>query len=343
MFIPATIADTTPASIHKTTASGSIYDGYLSELQSVRTGQYIPVRVLLSTPNQYGTDIRSPQKMLLAIGNGKTVRTDSVKVRMKNGNVYVAFGNFKLKVDGKVKILPTVPGQYLEISDWNRIPAWSKDGKINDNKFLGALEVFADGDRLAVVNELDFEDYMRGIAEVPELDQNEKRKALAVVARSYVYHYISTKYRKFAGKDYDASDDPTVFQKYLGYGFTLRSPKWQQAISDTKDEIVIRSNGEALRTAYFSCTLGDRTLNPSEAKFDPAYFVDVAGDNYKSVSDVIGKDPLRTTKPACGHQVGLSGYGATKRAESGQDYKAILSAYYSNVIIGKVPRIIASK
>jgi hypothetical protein len=50
---------------------------------------------------------------------------------------------------------------------------------------------------------------------VPESSSNEKRKALAVISRSYAAYYTKTKWRKFPGKLYDASDNPNVFQKYL--------------------------------------------------------------------------------------------------------------------------------
>lgn len=124
------------AEIRRTSASGSAYDGHLPALRSVRSGEYVPIRVLLSTANKYGADISSPEKMLLSFGTGRNYRTNSVKIRMQNGKTYVTFGKIKLRFEGKVTVFPTKRGQYMEISDWNRVPAWSKDGKVNDNKFL---------------------------------------------------------------------------------------------------------------------------------------------------------------------------------------------------------------
>jgi hypothetical protein len=47
-----------------------------------------------------------------------------------------------------------------------------------------------------------------------------------------------TKAEKFVGEWYQASDDPNVFQKYLGFGLEERSPKVNQIVEQTKDLIV---------------------------------------------------------------------------------------------------------
>lgn len=63
--------------------------------------------------------------------------------------------------------------------------------RVGGREYTGAVEVWAQGDTLLVVNELGLEDYVAGTvrAEVPERWPREALRALAVAARTYaVYH-----------------------------------------------------------------------------------------------------------------------------------------------------------
>jgi hypothetical protein len=55
-----------------------------------------------------------------------------------------------------------------------------------------------------------------------------------VAARSYAYYYQNPKNRKYQTLLYDGSDDPDSFQKYLGYGYELRSPDVTKYVKLTK-------------------------------------------------------------------------------------------------------------
>ncbi|MCD5382602.1 N-acetylmuramoyl-L-alanine amidase [Candidatus Gracilibacteria bacterium] len=257
--------------------------------------------------------------------------------------------NIWVRSDGNKKIIVSIDGKkywgkyfsikadngFVFLKNWIHSPAWNK--KINDNFFRGKIEVYALDNRvkgkILVINNLDIEDYMKGIAEVPESSNHEKRKALTVVARSYASFYTKTKYRKFPGKNYDGSDDPDVFQKYLGAGYEKRSPKWQQALRETKGEI-LRFNGEILKTAFFSCSNG-KTKTPAQAGWKGEYFNKVSSV-YQSVNDKHGKDTRRYRLRLCGHGVGLSGLGAEKFGQMGWSYRKILHYYYQGVDIGKL-------
>ena len=54
---------------------------------------------------------------------------------------------------------------------------------------------------------------------------------------------------------------------------------------------------------------------------------------FQSVSDPLGDDPNRSGRTACGHQVGLSGYGATQMARQGKSYQEIIEYYYQDVVV----------
>ncbi len=79
-------------------------------------------------------------------------------------------------------------------------------------------------------------------------------KAIIVLARTYARWYM-TKAEKFVNEWYHASDDPNVFQKYVGYGIESRSPNLKKVVEETKD-LIITYNGELIKPWYFSQSNG---------------------------------------------------------------------------------------
>jgi hypothetical protein len=282
------------------------------------------IRVKLSF-NEKSANILTHTNSQIILDNKKIFslkKSDSLWVRKDNNNLIVSINGQKFWGD----VLRIIPDTYNVIYNWNRFPAWNPD--IKDNKFKGVLEIRLDNNKMIIINDISLNEYLKGIAEVPEKEPQEKKKALAVLARSYARHYLETEYKKYPDKPYDASDDPNTFQKYLGYNYVLRSPQWQEALKSTENEI-ITYQGEILRTAYFSCSNG-KTKTPLEANWTQGYFQKVA-DVYQSVDDTFGKDMLRYNKGQCGHLVGLSGKGAEYLASIGKSYQEIINYYYQNI------------
>jgi len=247
--------------------------------------------------------------------------------------VMVRVGNRLLR--GKsLRITPKEKTDTIEITDWKRTYSWDTSGKINDNVFQGSLIIYPENTHLLIVNDLPLSLYMKGIAEVPENDPNEKRKAMTVLSRSYAAYYADPNHKKFSDTRFNASDDPQTFQKYLGYGFVKRSPLWQEALKTTTKEMLYYQD-QVLRAAYSSCTgsLG-RRRTPLEAGWKDHYFNETASV-YAQVEDPLGIDLVRDKKGACGHGVGLSGLGATNMAKEGKSYREILEYYYKGVRIGE--------
>lgn len=224
---------------------------------------------------------------------------------------------------------------FVYLRNWNHSPNWTD--KINDNFYRWKIEISAlDNNvkwKILVLNNLNIEDYMKWIAEVPESSNNEKRKALTVVARSYASFYTKTLYRKYPWEIYDWSDDPNSFQKYLWAWYELRSPLWQKALQDTKWEI-LRYNWEILKSAFFSCS-DWKTRTPAEVRWDSEYFKEVSAV-YQSVNDEYWKDMDRYRKWLCGHWVWLSWAWAEALWKMWWSYSKILYYYYQDVRIGKL-------
>lgn len=294
------------------------------------------VKVKLSTPAALEHMIYSEGPMMLRGDHGElyTLPAHSyVRVVADQGSLYVSSGITHFTV-GDILLSPKgmLP---LRIVSWDRRPAWDSSGTYNDNVFRGNLHIYPDTDTLLVVNELPLESYMKGIAEVPEQDPEEKRKALAVVARSYVAHYLYSGYKKFEDPRYNASDNPAVFQKYLGYGFEQRSPLWQESLEATRG-VVLLHDGVLFRAAYSSCTDEDGyRKTPEDIGWKDPYFDTVTGV-YTHVYDPKGIDPVRSSKNQCGHGVGLSGLGASGLAGEGKNFMEILNYYYKELTYGRL-------
>lgn len=139
----------------------------------------------------------------------------------------------------------------LRVKSWDRKPSWDKSGTMNDNLFRGKIEIRNENGKIVLINELPLENYLKGLAEISNGDHPEKIKTILVAARSYAYFYSKQENRKFPGKPYDGSDDPDVFQKYLGYGYELRSPTVGKYVDETNGETIAHS-GSVIKPWYFS-------------------------------------------------------------------------------------------
>jgi hypothetical protein len=214
-----------------------------------------------------------------------------------------------------IRLIPE-NGGVMEIKTWENRPSWNKE--LNDNKFREIIEIRVINDQAAYINELPLEDYLKGLAEVSNDSPFEKQKAIAVLARTYARFYMEDANRKFPGLPYDGSDDPAIFQRYLGYGVEIRSPNFVGAVAVTKDEAVTYQ-GKLIKTPYFNQSDG-RTLSAKEVWgwTDTPYLQSVA-------------DPWCEGLVKRGHGVGMSGCGATGQANEGKTYDTIIKYYYQGV------------
>ena len=221
-----------------------------------------------------------------------------------------------------VRLIPKENSGVTEIETMKRPPAWNQT--LNDNKFRGIIEIRSIDSKVNYINELPLEDYLRGLAEVSNDAPAEKQKVIAVLARTYAQYYMDQTHRKFPGLPYDGSDDPNVFQRYLGYGVEIRSPNFVKAVEETENKVVTYE-GKLVKTPYFNQSDG-RTRSAQEVWgwTDTPYL--------KSV-----EDPYSKGQTLQGHGVGLSGLGATKAAENGKTFEQIIKYYYTGVEIQKLP------
>ncbi|MBW3615500.1 MAG: SpoIID/LytB domain-containing protein [Actinobacteria bacterium] len=127
--------------------------------------------------------------------------------------------------------------------------------------YRGAMEVVRPrGGRVSVVNHVGFEDYLKGISEVPTSWPMEAQKAQAIAARTYVLHdmgrKVATAYRA-AGADICATD---ACQVYTGLEKERRpgSEAWSEAVEATRGQVLHHKGAPIL--AKYSSSNGGRTV-----------------------------------------------------------------------------------
>jgi stage II sporulation protein D len=115
----------------------------------------------------------------------------------------------------------------------------------------GAIEIRRSEDgSLSVIGDLGFEDYVKGIAEVPPDWPIEAMKAQTVAARSYALSHLDP------GGMYDLCAT-TYCQVYAGAGVELGpwGDRWSRAVEATAGEALL-FGGEPAQTFYFSTSNG---------------------------------------------------------------------------------------
>jgi hypothetical protein len=252
-------------------------------------------------------------EILFSVGAGT-----SASITRSGDNINVSLGSI-VKTNDVVRVVPD-DGGVVEISTMERRPSWNT--ALNDNKFRGIIEVRSISSQATYINELPLEDYLKGLAEVSNDTAPEKQKAIAVLARTYARFYMQSDKRKFPGMPYDGSDDPAIFQRYLGYGVESRSANFVNAVAATKD-MVVTYNGQLIKTPYFSQSNG-RTKSAQEVWgwTDAPYLQSV-------------DDPYCAGMTQSGHGVGMSGCGSDGMAKAGKAYEEIIKYYYQGVKIEK--------
>jgi len=243
---------------------------------------------------------------------------DSVEISFDGVNFQAKSGTHAWILNAYPVFVPDDENVIMEIEDFENRPAWNES--LNDNMFRGNIEVQEIDGEIIVINELPLEDYVKGIAEVSNGDPSEKLKTMAILARTYALYYIYED-EKFPGFPYHLNDDPEYCQKYLGYGYELRSSNMAAAVKAT-DGLVVTYDGDLVKTPYFNSTDGTYTKSAQEVWgwTNTPWLVSVA-------------DPLCESTAFSGHGVGLSGCGAQAAAENGSTYNEIIQYYYNNVEI----------
>jgi SpoIID/LytB domain protein len=133
-------------------------------------------------------------------------------------------------------------------------------------RFRGSVETAKGGDgSLYLIGELGFEDYLKGIAEVPRSWPMEALKAQVVAARTYAMNRLEAGSSEGDALGYDLCATQAC-QVYLGMGVEAGAwgRRWVRAVEETKGEVLLHQGSPAI--TFYSSTSNGRTY-PNEEVF----------------------------------------------------------------------------
>lgn len=182
--------------------------------------------------------------------------------------------------------------------------------------YRGILIIQNKNKKLTVINDIELEDYIRGVvpSEMPPSWELEALKAQAVAARSYALANLG-KRAKFG---YDLKDTPED-QAYGGA--SAETERTNKAVQSTQG-LVLTYNMKVV-PAYYTASAGGKTVNAAAVWGNDLPFI----RSVPSYDDEIGKK---------GHGVGMSQHGANNLAKQGYNAYQILDYFYKNIKFAKV-------
>ncbi|MBD5402651.1 SpoIID/LytB domain-containing protein, partial [bacterium] len=180
--------------------------------------------------------------------------------------------------------------------------------------YRGKLMIKVSNGKLIVINDIDLENYLKGVvpSEMSPSWEFEALKAQAIAARSFALANLG----KQARYGYDLKDN-TEDQAYGGA--SVETNKTNNAVDETHG--LVLTYDMKIISAYYSASAGGMTNTNAWGGSVP-YLHSVP-----SFDDNVGKK---------GHGVGMSQHGANNLAKEGYNAYQILQYFYSNVKFAKL-------
>lgn len=247
-----------------------------------------------------GTDVDG---RMISVHTNKTVCTTSSlkgyllvphknEILIKKGNDYYTLGT------DSVVLRPDKTGFVSVKGKWYR----------------GKLMIKNIGGKLTVINDVELEDYIKGVvpSEMPSSWEFEALKAQAIAARSYALANLG----KQAKYGYDLKDN-TEDQAYGGA--SAETNNTTRAVEETKG--LVLTYDMKIIPAYYSASAGGMTNT------------DAWGSNLPYLHSVFSFDEGVKKN---GHGVGMSQHGANNLAKQGYNAYQILQYFYQDIKFAKL-------
>lgn len=240
--------------------------------------------------------------------DARTNRTVINLAQMKGYMIVVRNGKMAINVAGKLQ----------NINSDRIVVKCVGNGFVSTKKkwYRGNLIIENRKGRLTVINDIDLENYLKGVipAEMPISWDIEAHKAQAIAARSYALANLG----KRASLGYDLDDSPKD-QAYGGASAENRGTT--KAVNDTKG--IVLTYNQKIISAFYTASAGGKTKtnNAAWAKNVP-YLRSVP-----SYDKEVGQK---------GHGVGMSQHGANSLAKQGYNAYQILKYFYKDVSFARL-------
>lgn len=204
-------------------------------------------------------------------------------------------------------------GKFYQIYSDNVVLKPASGGFISaKNKwYRGYLIIQNRGQKLTVINDVDMENYLKGVvpSEMPSSWEIEALKAQAIAARSYAIANLG----KRGSLGFDLKDTPED-QAYGGA--SVETTRTNSAVDETSG-LVLTYNYKVI-SAFYSASAGGQTINAK----------DVWGSDLPYIRSVNSYDGDVKKN---GHGIGMSQHGANNLAKQGYNAYQILQYFYKNV------------
>ncbi len=311
--IPITVTDDAPSAPNSEPGPGSsvvpVSPSPLASEPKIRVGlDHFDIKSLIfsSTGPLNVTDANGNSLGTIAAGANATLNI------LAPGSFELLSGGARFQANGIMRLLPDTGDE--NVTKVSTLEPWSS--WVNGARFRGILEIryYAPADATWLIEEVGFEKYMYGLAEMSNGSPYEYQKALVTAARTYAYWHLT-----HPGKHVTFTVDSSLDQVYRGYNRELAQPNTVRAVNDTRGQIVHYA-GVPVVTPYYANSDG-RTRAWTE----------VWGGGAKpwlvSVPAIYDKG-----KTLWGHGVGMSARDAAYRADNdGWTWDQLIKYYYTGV------------
>lgn len=207
-------------------------------------------------------------------------------------------------------------GKFYTLGTGSLVLRPDKDGYVSTKGkwYRGKLIIKNTGGRLTVINDVDLEDYIKGVVpcEMSPSWEFEALKAQAIAARSYALANLG----KQARYGYDLKDNT----EDQAYGGASSETKITNKAVDETHGLVLTYDMKVI-SAYYSASAGGMTSTNAWGGYAP-YLRSVP-----SFDDNVAKN---------GHGVGMSQHGANNLAKKGYNAYQILQYFYQNTKFAKL-------
>src|SRR3989344_1701422 len=212
--------------------------------------------------------------------------------------------------------------------------AWNWNKTVNFNSYRGSLELTRSPKtgKIWLVNQLPFEQYLRGIGEALNSDPPEYQKAFVIASRSYAMFHLQNG-GKYGKEEIFHLNNSSSDQVYKGYAWENYAPLLPEAVEATAGE-VIKYNNKVARSVYSSDS-GGITKNAC-SYFGKEFCTPDYGYLAGGVKDPEGTVRRDAASIKASHGVGMSATGARRLAQLGKNYQEVLKYYYKDITIEKI-------
>lgn len=250
-----------------------------SEAESRDLGDAIKIRILsnyivtsctiASSAGEYEVWANDEKKFILDSNNAVLLNIINNSISLNTlKNTFGTFNNISIKG------ISTSPSGKYETNYLDLIYSTPASGGLNRKSYYGDLHINLTNNRLILINEVGFDDYIAGVveAEVGYSDFIEYYKTKAILVRTYTFEQMN----RHIDEGFNLCDDVHC----QVYGGKCSNSKIIQAVQVTQNIVIISTVNGQLITPTFYSNCGGQTVNSEDVWLEPRSYLKTVKDPY---------------------------------------------------------------